>query len=104
MIETSKWRRNLMVALFLIGLCSSCLNVVDQRRDPKFMLQPTLSSFGVATSSWCHDLKFFLECSFCLSNSSLVAMSDAGCFGISDHNLRHCLVGRKFYVFSIQTF
>ena len=55
----------------------------DQRRDLKFMLRPALSSFGVAILDWCHDLRFFLECSFCLSNSSFIKKSIAGCFGIS---------------------
>ena len=59
----------------------------DQRRDLKFMLRPASSSFGVATSIWCHDLRFFLECSFCLSNSFFVATSIAEWFGISGRNL-----------------
>ena len=59
----------------------------DQRRDLKFMLRPALSSFVVATSDCCRDLIFFLECSFCLNNSSFVATSIAGCFGFSGCNL-----------------
>ena len=30
---------------------------IDQRRDLKFMLRPTLSSFSIATSDWCRDLR-----------------------------------------------
>ena len=62
-------------------------SATDQRRDLKFMLRLALSSFGVATSDWCCDLRFFLEYSFCLSNSSLVATSIAGCLIISGRNL-----------------
>ena len=33
----------------------------DQRHELEFMLRPALSSFGVMTSDWSCDLRFFLN-------------------------------------------